>query len=533
MPAKRLESLGDIFNMEIKSNKNLIPRPPVVVIVGHIDHGKTKLLDYIRKTNVAEKESGGITQHIGAYEAIIKTKDGNEEKITFLDTPGHEAFSQIRSRGAKAADVAVLVVAADEGVKPQTKESIKVLKDAGLPFVVAINKIDKEGTSSEKVKKELAEQEILVESWGGKVPAVEISAKQGTGVEDLLETIVLLAQLEELKADPKIPAKGVVIESSLEPKRGNAATLLIQDGTLKAGDFVVAGNAVSPVRIFEDFLGHSLKEASFSSPVRVVGFDCLPPAGMIFSAFPSKKEAEKAAAAAPKAEIISNDFLKIKKTEEEQDISLSADRQALTIVPVILKADTFGSLEALEKEAKKFESEKLKIKILKSGTGPVSEDDFKIALGAQGAIIVSFRAGFEAKISELLARGNVIFKNFDVIYEASDWFKEQLEKKLPLETERAEIGKAKILKLFKKTGQKQVIGGKVVDGVVKAEARFEIIRNEHRIGEGRIIELQQAKIKVKEAAQGGEFGILADAEISIEPGDILRFFEEKTIKQTL
>ncbi|MBI2628336.1 MAG: translation initiation factor IF-2 [Candidatus Niyogibacteria bacterium] len=502
-----------------------ISRPPVVVVVGHIDHGKTKLLDYIRKSNIAEKESGGITQHIGAYEAVINTKDGRTEKITFLDTPGHEAFSQIRSRGAKAADVAILVVAADEGVKPQTEESIKVLKDANLPFVVAINKIDKEGADSEKVKKELAEREILVESWGGKVPAVEISAKQGTGVKELLETIILLAQLEELKADPRIPAKGVVIESSLEPKRGNAATLLIQDGTLKIGNFVAAGNAISSVRVFEDFLGHSLKEASFSSPVRVVGFDYLPPAGTVFSAFLSKKEAEKFSA----KEKISKDFLK----EKEKKIIKEAPAASLIIVPVILKADTSGSLEALEKEAKKFDSEKLKIKILKSGTGPISEDDFKVALSAPETIILSFRAGLDEKIIELLSRRGVIFKNFEIIYEASDWLKEQLEKKLPLEIERTEIGQAKILKLFKKSGQKQVIGGKIIDGLVKNEARFEIIRNEHKIGEGRIIELQQAKIKTKEAAKGSEFGILADAEISIEPGDILRFFEEKTIKQTL
>ncbi|MEK7596181.1 MAG: translation initiation factor IF-2 [Patescibacteria group bacterium] len=509
--------------MNIEPNKNLIARPPVVVVVGHIDHGKTKLLDYIRKTNVMEKESGGITQHIGAYEVMIKTKDGNEEKITFLDTPGHEAFSQIRSRGAKAADVAILVVAADEGVKPQTEESIGVLKNADLPFAVAINKIDKEGANSEKIKKELAEQGILVEDWGGKTPAVEISAKQGTGVEDLLETIVLLAQLEELKADPKILAKGVVIESSLEPKRGNAATLLIQDGTLKVGEFVAAGSAVSPVRIFEDFLGNSLKEASFSSPIRVVGFDCLPPAGTAFSAFYSKKEAEKAAA---KEKISGGFFGENKKIKEVQIVSL-------IIVPVILKADTSGSLEALEKEAKKFDSEKLKIKILKSGTGPVSEDDFKTALSAQEAIIVSFRAGLDVKIRELLSRGGVVFKNFDVIYEASDWLKEQLEKKLPPEIKRMEIGKAKILKLFKKSGQKQVIGGKVLDGFVKAEARFEIIRNEHKIGEGRIMELQQAKIKAKEAAKGDEFGLLVDAAAGIEAGDVLHFFEEKTIKQTL
>src|SRR3989344_4445046 len=506
-----------------QKEKKLVQRPPIVVVMGHIDHGKTKLLDYIRKSNVVEKESGGITQHIGAYEATISFKGGQPEKITFLDTPGHEAFSKIRSRGAKAADVAILVVAADEGVKPQTEESIKVLKEVDLPFAVAINKIDKEGVNSEKVKKELAERGVLVEGLGGKVPAVEISAKQGTGVEELLETVVLLAQLEELKADPKIPAEGGVIESNLEPKRGNAATLLIQNGTLKAGNFVVAGNAVSPVRVFEDFLGCSLKEASFSSPVRVVGFDRLPPAGTAFAAFFSKKEAEKAAA----KEKTNSDFFK------ENEKNKKAPAASLIIAPVILKADTSGSLEALEKEAEKFNSEKLKIKILKSGTGPISEDDFKIASSAQETIIVSFRAGFDAKISELLGRGGVIFKNFDIIYEASDWLKEQLEKKLPPAVERTEIGKAKILKLFKKSGQKQVIGGRVIDGSVKAEARFEIIRNEHKIGEGRIAELQQAKIKIKEAEKGSEFGLLVGAEASIEPGDILRFFEEKTIKQTL
>lgn len=510
--------------MKKETNKNQpqaeIIRPPVVVVVGHIDHGKTKLLDYIRKSNVIEKESGGITQHIGAYEVAVSTKNGVAGEITFLDTPGHEAFSEIRSRGARVADVAILVIAADEGVKPQTEESLKAIQGAGIPFVVAINKIDKEGANPERVKMQLAEKGVFVEGHGGKVPCLPISAKEGTGVEDLLETVLLVAEMEELKADAGAVASGVVIESSLEQKRGNAATLLIQNGTLRQGEFVVADSALAPVRIFEDFLGHPLKEARFSSPVRVVGFNKIPPVGAQFKAFVLKKDAEKAAVSAvkePRAASVDD------KIAENGQIA----------VPFVLRADVSGSLEALEKEIKKFGSDKIKIKILKSGTGMVGEDDLKIASSTKNLIIVAFRVGIDRNIIEPLRQSGIAFKEFEIIYEVADWLKPILEIRLPQEAVKENTGVAKILKIFSRTGQKQVIGGRVTDGVAKSGAEFRIKRNDHDIGFGKVLELQKAKAKAGEVEKGQEFGLMVSSEIGIAPGDMLEFFAVSMVKGKL
>lgn len=498
---------------------NQITRPPVVVVVGHIDHGKTSLLDYIRSTKVTEKESGGITQHIGAYEVEINTKSGAIGKITFLDTPGHEAFSEMRSRGARVADVAVLVVAADDGVKPQTEESIKAIQKAEVAFVVAINKIDKEGANPERVKMELAEKGVYVEGYGGNVPCVLISAKKGTGVDDLLETVFLLAEMEALRGDVAAPASGVVIEASLDQKRGNAATLLIQNGVMRSGEFVAAGSAVAPVRIFEDFLGHALKEATFSSPVRIVGFNELPKVGSIFGVYSSKKDAEQVASEA-------GQVLKQKNVASKKEDII----EGRVIVPLIIKADVSGSLEALEGEVKKFGSEKISVKILKSGTGMIGEDDLKTALGAKNAIIIAFRVGIERNVQESLRQANITHGKFDIIYEASDWLKKEMESRLPQELARADAGRVKIQRLFKKTGAKQVIGGKVLEGAIVAGGKFNILRNEHPLGEGKILELQSGKEKAERVESGSEFGILVTSEITIAPGDILEVFTESVIK---
>ena len=275
--------------MQEKKEK-LIPKPPVVVVLGHIDHGKTTLLDQIKKTNLAEKEISGITQHLGAYEASAKTKEGKQGKITFLDTPGHEAFEKIRSQGAKAADLAILVIAADEGIKPQTKEALRTIEEAKIPFLIALNKIDKPGSEPERVKQELASLGILIEEWGGKIPLVKISAKTGEGIAELLEMILLMAEMEELTADPEKPGSGVVIETESNFKRGNGALLLIQEGTLHLGKFVLFPQSYSPVKILEDFAGHPVNKASFSSPVRIYGIKNLPAVGSWFKEINSKTE---------------------------------------------------------------------------------------------------------------------------------------------------------------------------------------------------------------------------------------------------
>ncbi|MFN7088662.1 MAG: translation initiation factor IF-2, partial [Candidatus Paceibacteria bacterium] len=346
--------------------ENLISRPPIVVVMGHVDHGKTSLLDFIRNTKVAEKEAGGITQRIGAYEVVHAGK-----QITFIDTPGHEAFSRMRERGAKVADVAILVVAGDESVKLQTKEALSHIKTADIPFVVAITKIDKPSSNPDKVKQDLSKEGVLVEDWGGKVPVALVSSKTGEGINELLDLVLLVAEMEELKADPNAPAKGVVIESHLDPRRGPTATLLILDGTLKVGDQIIAGCAACKVKILENFLGQKITKASFSSPVLVLGWEGIPQVGEEFKV---GKEPEKIARIEPKKpEVVA---------QEEQ-----------TKFILILKADVSGSLEALEESVRRIAKEQeVDIKILQCALGEINESDIKLADTGK-AEIVAFRVG--------------------------------------------------------------------------------------------------------------------------------------------
>lgn len=498
-------------------NKNLVTRPPIVVVMGHIDHGKTTLLDYIRKANVAEHESGGITQHIGAYEALVSTKEGEARKITFIDTPGHEAFSKMRTRGARVADLAILVIAADDGVKPQTKEALEAINSAGIPFVVALNKIDKSGANTEKVKKDLSENNILIEEWGGKVPLVQISAKSGEGVNDLLEVVALASDLEELKADPKAMASGVVIESRLDSKRGNAATLIIQNGVLRQGEFVASGKTIAPVRIFEDFAGHKIKEASLGQPVKVVGFNVLPEVGFTFETFSSKKEAEEAAS-------------KFKAKEPSLAARASDKDGKIFEIPIIIKADAAGSAEAVEGEIKKLESEKLKIKILRSQAGTISEDDAKLASGFANCIIVGFKVGAEKTALDLAERFFIRLKTFDVVYDVVDWLRDEIKNILPEEIVEKELGRAKIIRIFKQGAKDQIVGGRVLGGVAASGKRFRIKRRGNVLGEGKIQELEQAKQRTAQVEEGKEFGARITAKIALAQGDEMEIIEEEKIK---
>src|SRR3990167_2560484 len=359
--------------------ENLPNRPPIVVVMGHIDHGKSTLLDYIRKADftskaaksephpIAGREAGGITQHIGAYEAETE-HEGKKRKITFLDTPGHEAFSKMRTRGANVADIAVLVVAADDGVQPQTIEAHNTIKEANLPYIIAINKIDKPGADPEKLKTQLAENGIYIEGYGGTVPYAKISAKTGEGVPELLDVAIILADMENLLADAKQNAGGIVIESNMDPKRGISSTLLIKNGTLKKGMYVLAGKAMSPVRILENFLGRPIEEASFSSPVRITGFNELPVIGDEFKAYADKNEAEKA-------------LVHIKETAQTKikDSKQNIGEENKITIKIIIKTDAAGSLEALEKELTKLKDEEIAIELLKGGVGNINEDDARFS----------------------------------------------------------------------------------------------------------------------------------------------------------
>jgi translation initiation factor IF-2 len=395
---------------------NLIKRPPIVVVMGHIDHGKSTLLDTIRKSNVVASEAGGITQHLSAYVVEHTTKEGNKENITFLDTPGHEAFQQMRLRGADVADVAILVVSAEDGVKPQTLEALKSIKTANIPYVVAINKIDKPGADIPRTQASLIENEIYIEGMGGDIPWAPISAKAGTGIDDLLDLVVLAADLAELTGDTNALAQGKVIEGKLDPKRGSTATLLITDGTLKAGQVVVSGQSYSPVRIMEDFQGKTVREAGLSTPVRIVGFNEIPKVGAQFVTFDNKKEAEA--------------YIAETKNATQNNLT-PQKRSTLPIIPILIKADVLGTIDAITHELNKFESDRITIKVIDTGVGDITVSDVQNVSATKDAIIVGFNVKIERPASDLAERQNVEINTFDIIYELSEWLENALKNRTP------------------------------------------------------------------------------------------------------
>ena len=502
-----------------KKTENLKPRPPIVVVLGHVDHGKTTLLDYIRKTSVVKKESGGITQHIGAYQ--VKHQD---KLITFIDTPGHEAFSQMRSRGAKVADIAILVVAAEEGVKPQTKEVISHIKKFKIPVVVAINKTDKPTANPGKVTGELAKEGIITEAKGGKAPSVNISAKTGQGVDELLEMILLVAELEELKAGFDKSASGVVIESYLDSQRGPTATLLVREGILKKGDIVLCGDSYGRVKILEDFQGDSIGEALSSTPVVVLGLNQAPTVGEKFSIEKSEEEArEKAQQEVP----IPKEIGVPTPPSEEEDVE--KETKALNI---ILKADVKGSLEAIEGVLENIKQEELNISILKSEVGDISESDVKLAYST-GSIIIGFRVKSPTFIFNLAKRQGVRIKTFEVIYELVEEIKKGLTKLLEPEIVKKELGKLKVIAIFKKEKSRMIVGGKVTSGKVENKVLVDVIRNKEKITKGRITQLQHNKKDVPEVEKGKEAGILFEGEPIIEEGDVLGIYKEEKKQREL
>ena len=517
-------------------NKNLISRPPIIVVMGHIDHGKTTLLDHIRKSNVAAGEAGGITQHIGAYEVEHpSTSSGQVQKITFLDTPGHEAFTKMRSRGAKIADIAILVVAADDGVKPQTKEALTIIKENKMPFLIAINKIDKAGADIDKVKSELTKEEVYLEGRGGSVPACEISAKAGTGVGELLETILLMAELEGFKGDPTKFAEGVIIESHLDKKRGNTSTLLVRGGTLKKGEYVVAGRSLAKVRILENFLGEGTDKAGLSTPAVVVGFDKLPQIGAEFKTFFSQKEAAEEArkfkeAVAPDKKLSSSksDF-----PGKSDFFPGNSEEVAKVVLGIIIKSDVQGSGEAIRHEIEKIKSEKIEIKYLRIEAGDVSLDDVKLASSAKNTLIVAFKAGISQDARDLAERMSVPIVSFQIIYEVAQFVKEKMLAILPAETQKTVLGKAKILKIFKGEKDDQVVGGKVIEGSIKKNAKYDILRRENKIGTGKIDNLQSGRTNVGETEAPNEFGAMCDSSLALVAGDVIESYLEEEVKGKL
>lgn len=499
-----------------------IQRPPVVAIMGHVDHGKSTLLDYIRKTNVVAGEAGGITQHISAYEVVHKDENGNPRKITFLDTPGHEAFSNMRSRGAKAADIAILVVAADDGVNTQTKEVYETIKESKTPFIVAINKIDKPGANLEKTKNSLLEAGIYVEGYGGNISVVEISAKQGTGIKELLDTVLLTAELEGLTGDPSINATGLVIESHLDEKRGISATLVIKDGVLSKGMFVVIDDAIASTRIFEDFRGKVITAAEFSSPICITGFSSsvkifglikVPKVGETFYSFETKKEAEK---------FIEEGSGRSTKTKPE-DGSAGNDMNGFYL-PLIIKTDVAGTSEAVQTEVEKIISEGAKFKIIRVGVGDISESDLNFAQADRNVIIVGFNVKVERTALDANEQIGATIKSFNIIYELTDWLKKEISERRPRIDQEEIRGSMKVLKLFSQTKDKQVLGGRVNSGIIKVGDQVKIVRRDETVGRGKVVGLQQSKVEARQVSEGLECGAMIDSSESIAPGDILESF---------
>lgn len=487
-------------------------RPPVVVVMGHVDHGKSTLLDYIRKSNIVEKEAGGITQNISAYEVVVKDDKGENRQITFLDTPGHEAFSKMRARGAKTADIAILVVSAEDSVKAQTLEAYKTISESNIPYIVAINKIDKPNANVEKTKMDLSEKEIYLEGMGGDVPFVKISAKTGQGVEELLEMIILVSDLQGFKGNPELNAQGIVIEAKQDPKRGISATCIIKDGTLKSGMFVATGTAIVNTRILENFLGKTIKEATFSSPIRLVGFESMPEVGSIFQSFNTKKEAENYTSK------IRDEFLH-KKTSEKKLDSIGK------IIPIIIKTDTVGVIEAIEKEISKLNTEDISFKIIGKGVGAINESDLKMGNINKESIIVGFNTKLDSGARDLNETLKVRVETFDIIYKLADWLKELVETRRPRQEIINVIGTLKVLKIFGSTKGKHLVGGKVMTGKITLGSKIRIIRRDFEIGLGKVAELQVNRLKAKEVLEGSDCGLQIETKIDIASGDVLEVFE--------
>ncbi len=492
---------------------NIVTRPPIVVVMGHIDHGKSTLLDYIRKANIVATEAGGITQHTAAYEAIHTDNNGKISHITFIDTPGHAAFVELRSRGAQVADVAILVVSAEDGVKPQTLDALKSILLAKIPYIVAINKIDKPNANIERTKQTLSENEIYIEEWGGKIPAVPISAKFGQGVEDLLEMVLLTAELEELKGDPSLPASGIILETHLDKTKGLSATLIIKNGTLKTGSYIVSEHAYAPVRVIEDFKGAKIESATLSSPVCITGWTELPTIGAEFMTCNSKKEAEA---------LIEEFSLNQKTRSTHATTSTNEDK---AYVPIIIKADVAGTLDAIVHEIRKLENERVAANIIYTGVGDITESDIRAASGKDNVVIIGFNVKIDTQATVLRERENIETKVFNIIYELGDYLKGLFTKRTPKISAEEMKGQLKVLKYFSAMKDKQVIGGRVVKGSIHVKDIVKIMRQDEEIDRGVITELQHSKQKVNEVEEGKECGLCVESKTEIAPGDILESFE--------
>ncbi|MCL0063116.1 translation initiation factor IF-2 [Peptococcaceae bacterium] len=523
---KEEEDIEEIIMAEPEDDpKDLKPRPPVVAIMGHVDHGKTSLLDAIRKTNVTEKEAGGITQHIGAYQVEVDGK-----KITFLDTPGHAAFTSMRARGAQVTDIAVLVVAADDGVMPQTVEAINHIKAAGVHMIIAVNKIDKPDANPNKVYQDLANLGLVVEKWGGDIVSVEVSAKKRIGLDELLEMILLVAEIAELKANPDRPARAVVIEAKLDKGRGPVTTVLVKNGTLKQGDIVIAGCAYGRVRAMIDHKGRRIKEAPPSTPVEILGLNDVPNASDILVVVEDEKTAkavvEKRLEKKRKLELNANKKISL------DDLFEQIQEGKVKELPIIVKADVQGSVEALTQALVGLSNDEVKINVVHGGVGAITETDIMLA-SASNAIVLGFNVRPNVNAKKAAKTEKVDLRLYRVIYEAIDDIKKAMSGLLEPEYQEVVIGRVEVRKTFKASKIGTIAGSYVVDGKVTRDAKVRVIRDGIVIHEGEIDTLKRFKDDVKEVVQGYECGITIKNFNDIKEGDEMEIYAEEAVKREI
>ncbi|AVX20720.1 bacterial translation initiation factor 2 (bIF-2) [Carboxydocella sporoproducens DSM 16521] len=507
------------------SPEDLVARPCVVTVMGHVDHGKTSLLDAIRQTNVTASEAGGITQHIGAYQV-----EHNGQKITFLDTPGHEAFTAMRARGAKVTDIAILVVAADDGVMPQTVEAINHAKAANVPIIVAINKMDKPGANPDRVKQELTEHGLLPEEWGGDTICVNVSAKTKQGISDLLEMILLVAEMLELKANPKRLAKGTVIEAKLDKGRGPVATVLVQNGTLQIGDAIVAGTAFGRVRAMTDDKGRQVKKAPPSMPVEVLGLSEVPEAGDVFYAFDDEKKAKQLVQI--RLDRKREEELKANSKVSLEDLFARIKEGEIKELNVIVKADVQGSVEALKQSLENLSNDEVRVKPIHGGVGAITETDIMLA-SASNAIIIGFNVRPDSNARKAAEKEKIDIRLYRVIYDAIEDVKAAMSGLLEPEIKEVVLGRAEVRQTFKASKIGTIAGCYVLEGKITRDSHLRLIRNGIVVHEGKLESLKRFKDDVREVNQGYECGLTIEKYNDIKEGDILEFFTFEKIKREI
>src|SRR3954466_9017243 len=507
--------------------EDLVTRAPIVTVMGHVDHGKTSLLDALRSTTVAAGERGGITQHIGASEVVR-----GDRRVVFLDTPGHEAFTAMRARGAKVTDIAVIVVAADDGVMPQTVEAIDHAKAAGVPIMVAVNKIDKEGADPNRVRGELAQQELTPADWGGDTEFVDVSAKTKQNLEELLETLVTLAEIQELKANPNTEASGVVIESQLDPGRGPVVTLLIQRGRMKVGDALVAGEHAGRARAMHDFRGERVKQATPGMPVEVLGFDGVPEAGETFRVVANEREARRLAG--DRANRLKTEALARRAGVRVslEDVMARAQETGEQQLNLLVKADVAGSLEALADEIAKLPQEQVAVSIVRDGVGGITESDVMLAAASE-AVIIGFNVRPVGNARQLADQEGVEIRTYSVIYKIVEDLRDAMQGLLEPEEVEETVGTAEVRATFKASRVGTIAGCYVTDGTIRRGGKARLVRDGTVVYDGRIGSLRRFKDDVREVENGLECGIVLENYADIKEGDVIEGYETRQVEQTL